>query len=110
MASKKIPLDQGSESNPGPGHGQRGKGTPQPENEADEKSASDNAPNINGIDDTAVLSAPGSTKWSPLRRAWEWKPKPARYDPDNPPKFTIWLNMLFGFVSDYPSSCKKYKN
>src|SRR5688572_10376563 len=36
-------------------------------------------------------------KCSAIRRLWNWKPKPARYDAENPPKFTIWLNMLFGF-------------
>jgi hypothetical protein len=34
-------------------------------------------------------------------RLWRWQPKPARFDPDNPPKFTVWLNILFGFVR-YP--------
>ncbi|KAL1839919.1 hypothetical protein VTJ49DRAFT_1007 [Mycothermus thermophilus] len=34
-----------------------------------------------------------------LRRAWRWKPKPARYDVDNPPEFTIWLNILFAFAA-----------
>ena len=92
--------DQGSGSNPGRSNGQHGKGIPQPGNETDEKSASDSTPITSGIDDDATLDVPESTKWSTLRRAWEWKPKPARYDPENPPKFTIWLNMLFGFVSD----------
>lgn len=42
---------------------------------------------------------PPSGKWTNrLRRAWSWKPKPARYDPANPPEFTLWLNVLFGFV------------
>ena len=30
---------------------------------------------------------------------WQWKPKSARYDPENPPKFTIYLNLLFAIVS-----------
>lgn len=29
---------------------------------------------------------------------WNWKPKPAQYDPDNPPKFSLALNLLFAFV------------
>ena len=41
-------------------------------------------------------------KWNTLQRAWNWKPSPARYDPENPPKFTIWLNVLFGFVCHHP--------
>ncbi|KAH6635665.1 major facilitator superfamily domain-containing protein [Chaetomium sp. MPI-SDFR-AT-0129] len=34
-----------------------------------------------------------------LHKAWKWQPKPARYDPEKPPKFTLWLNILFGFAS-----------
>jgi hypothetical protein len=49
-----------------------------------------------------------STKWKwillLIRQAWNWKPPPARYDADNPPKFTIWLNLLFGFVFHHPPS------
>lgn len=37
-----------------------------------------------------------------LRTIWEWKPKPARYDPDDPPKFSLALNILFAFVSAPP--------
>lgn len=29
---------------------------------------------------------------------WDWKPKPAQYDPENPPKFSLALNLLFAFV------------
>ncbi len=50
----------------------------------------------NDVEAAAVSS---SGKWHLIRRAWNWKPKPARYDPLNPPRFTIWLNLLFGFVS-----------
>ncbi|KAK3389725.1 major facilitator superfamily domain-containing protein [Podospora didyma] len=39
-----------------------------------------------------------------LQRAWRWKPKPARYDPENPPKFTVWMNMLFGFAACFTVS------
>lgn len=42
---------------------------------------------------------PQAGKWDAVRRLWNWKPRPARYDAENPPEFTIWLNMLFGFVS-----------
>ncbi|KAK3361115.1 major facilitator superfamily domain-containing protein [Lasiosphaeria ovina] len=38
------------------------------------------------------------------RRLWNWKPRPARYDPDNPPKFTVWMNILFGFASCFTVS------
>ncbi|SPQ23882.1 ae04440a-e43d-42c3-87a7-c3f3272458a3 [Thermothielavioides terrestris] len=44
------------------------------------------------------------TKWRLVRRLWDWKPKSARYDPQNPPKFTIWLNLLFGFASCFTVS------
>ena len=37
-------------------------------------------------------------QWGTILRLWNWKPKPARYDVKNPPKFTIWLNLLFAFV------------
>ncbi|KAK3292124.1 major facilitator superfamily domain-containing protein [Chaetomium fimeti] len=92
---------QGSESNPRPDHEQPGKGTPspQPGTETDEKSARDNKPTASRIDDTPASGVPESTKWSTLQRVWNWKPKAARYDPENPPEFTIWLNMLFGFAS-----------
>lgn len=38
------------------------------------------------------------------RRCWEiitWTPKRCRWDPDNPPKFNMALNLLFGFVSEH---------
>jgi hypothetical protein len=91
---------------PGPGHGLDGNtsyGTPQSESTAVQESDKEDTPTQDHTDnmETAGLSQPG--KWSAtLRRAWNWKPKPARYDPENPPKFTIWLNMLFGFVSHGP--------
>jgi hypothetical protein len=34
-----------------------------------------------------------------LQQAWHWKPKPARYDVDNPPDFSVSLNVLFAVVS-----------
>jgi hypothetical protein len=39
-------------------------------------------------------------------RIWEWKPPPARYDPDKPPKFTLLLNLLFAFVRDNHSAAQ----
>ncbi len=36
------------------------------------------------------------------RRVWNvitWTPKRCRWDPKNPPKFNMGLNLLFGFVS-----------
>lgn len=36
------------------------------------------------------------------RKVWDvvtWTPKRCRWDPESPPKFSMWLNLLFGFVS-----------
>jgi len=42
------------------------------------------------------------------RRCWNfvtWTPTRCRWDPDDPPKFSMALNLLFGFVSaDFPST------
>ncbi|KAK3897602.1 major facilitator superfamily domain-containing protein [Staphylotrichum tortipilum] len=66
----------------------------------------DNTPSqgeSNHVDPPKGPSPPG--KWATrLRRAWNWKPKPARYDPANPPEFTLWLNVLFGFASCFTVS------
>lgn len=38
------------------------------------------------------------------RKFWTfitWTPKRCRWDPENPPKFSMALNLLFGFVSNY---------
>lgn len=94
--------DQGLGSNPGPDDGQHEQGTPQPRNKTDETPGGDIPPTASAIEDTVAPDIQEPTKRSALRRAWEWKPKPARYDPENPPKFTIWLNLLFAFVSDPP--------
>ena len=34
-----------------------------------------------------------------VRRIWEWVPPPARYNLEDPPKFTLALNFLFSAVS-----------
>ncbi|RKU48874.1 hypothetical protein DL546_008274 [Coniochaeta pulveracea] len=34
-------------------------------------------------------------------RLYEWKPKPTRYDPENPPKFTLGLNILFAITTTF---------
>jgi hypothetical protein len=37
-----------------------------------------------------------------LKRCWKvitWTPKRCRWDPEDPPKFSMGLNLLFGFVS-----------
>lgn len=37
-----------------------------------------------------------------------WMPKRCRYDPDNPPKFNLALNLLFAFVSPVPALCPRH--
>ena len=111
MVNKKTGQSQktGPEFPLGPDNGHDGKGTPQSGSAAAQGFDKKNTQTLGHTDDmeTAGLSQPG--KWSAgLRRAWDWKPKPARYDPENPPKFTIWLNMLFGFVSHRPFSSSSY--
>jgi len=47
---------------------------------------------------------PRQRKLALLRRAWKWTPKPSRYDPANPPKFTVWTNILFAFAGCFTVS------
>ncbi|ESA42997.1 MFS general substrate transporter [Neurospora crassa] len=58
---------------------------------------------VDGVDEsTSTLDRfPWKSRLSTL---WHWKPEAARYDPDNPPKFTIWMNILFGFASCFTVS------
>ncbi|KAK0715584.1 major facilitator superfamily domain-containing protein [Lasiosphaeris hirsuta] len=42
--------------------------------------------------------------WDTVYRIWKWTPKPARYDPNNPPKFTVWMNILFAFAGCFTVS------
>lgn len=98
--------DHESSSTPEPAPEHDGKGTPQLTSEATSKATSDAAQGSDGEDishrdatnDVETADVSQHEKWGTIRRAWRWKPKPARYDPKNPPKFTIWLNILFGFV------------
>lgn len=66
-------------------------GTDTPSLNSSHSSDIQNDPNIS----TTSPTSPPTSKWTKL---WHWKPPPARYDPSNPPKFTIYLNVLFGFV------------
>lgn len=57
---------------------------------------------LSSSDDEQVSPIPdppakGETKQR-LLGLWNWIPPPARYDVENPPKFTLWLNILFAFV------------
>jgi hypothetical protein len=73
-----------------------GKGIPQPEiKDSQDSSDENNTP----VDESHTTTINDAGKRDIISRLWSWKPKPARYDPENPPKFTIWLNILFGFVS-----------
>lgn len=40
-----------------------------------------------------------------IHRIWHWKPSATRWDPDSPPKFTVWLNILFALVSLASKTC-----
>lgn len=55
-------------------------------------------------EDEATRPFTKGQRWHLIYRIWKWTPKPARYDAVNPPKFTIWLNMLFGFAACFTVS------
>lgn len=64
---------------------------------ANAQSSGISLPQIAQVDDADGSAA---TPWkNRFQTLWHWKPKAARYDPDNPPEFTMWINILFGFVS-----------
>ncbi|KAK4121647.1 MFS general substrate transporter [Parathielavia appendiculata] len=85
-------------------HKHHGKGTPGSEALTVETSEEGGRRHQIDIDDAETL-APRSKQWRILiRHAWNWKPRPARYDPDSPPKFTIWLNLLFAFAACFTVS------
>lgn len=59
-------------------------------------------PDATSDDDVEAMASSeksSNQKASFARRVYEWKPRPARYDSGNPPKFTLFLNILFAFVS-----------
>jgi len=73
----------------------------------------------NEFGDEAVNSSPSSRSIDEKRRfaivrdnafarkCWNfitWTPKRCRWDPEDPPKFSMALNLLFGFVSEKSSS------
>lgn len=74
---------------------------PQPDNdEADEK---DDQKNLfkESVESLSVASVDRDTSGL-IPRAWAfitWTPKRCRWDPENPPPFSLPLNLLFGFVS-----------
>ncbi|KAK0641475.1 MFS general substrate transporter [Cercophora newfieldiana] len=74
----------------------------------DSSTALDTASSTSVEDGDASPPAPNLAsppqKWDFIRRAWAWTPKPARYDPANPPKFTVWTNILFAYASCFTVS------
>lgn len=84
-------LETKEESGPEPDLGQDGKGAPQ--------SGTETPLGRLRVGHIEPADASERTIWRVIRRLWHWKPGPARYDAENPPKFTLWLNILFGFVS-----------
>ncbi|KAK1759227.1 major facilitator superfamily domain-containing protein [Echria macrotheca] len=64
------------------------------------------APNITT---TQESNHPVPRKWWKrlCKKTWNhplWTPPPARYDPLNPPKFTIWTNILYAFAACFTVS------
>jgi hypothetical protein len=62
----------------------------------------------NANDSTSTRSSDGEGRLARIknhqytRASWNfvaWTPKRCRWDPDSPPKFSLGLNLLFGFVS-----------
>jgi hypothetical protein len=54
--------------------------------------------NGSGLDTGDDKAASGTTRTSLISRL-SWIPKRCRYDPDNPPQFSLPMNMLMGLVS-----------
>jgi hypothetical protein len=63
----------------------------------------------NTVSDEEIVST-GQSDTTPVKRGtihriWHWKPSATRYDPNSPPKFTVWLNILFALVSLASKTC-----
>lgn len=89
--------------------GQSGKPTPSPDGRADTSNGllSDkqhDGQHEHDVHDIHVGDgSPEKSSWKAVvRRTWDWTPRPSRYDVNNPPEFTVWLNVLFAFVSNLP--------
>ena len=52
-------------------------------------------------DDTSLEEkpTPQATTWQKFYNIASWTPPRCRYDPANPPKFSLALNLLFGFAA-----------
>ena len=44
---------------------------------------------------------PRPTTWRNIYALLSYTPKRCRYDPDHPPGFSLWLNLLFGFAATF---------
>ena len=42
-----------------------------------------------------------ATRWRRLWHTLNWMPPWCRFDPENPPKFSMWHNVLFGFAGAF---------
>lgn len=54
------------------------------------------------VEDDGLLEKPGR-RLSSLLEMLNWMPPRCRYDPQNPPQFTLAMNILLGFVSPVES-------
>ncbi|KAK4185691.1 major facilitator superfamily domain-containing protein [Podospora australis] len=60
---------------------------------------------VQDVETASISTPPPTTSWrGKAHRIWSWQPPPSRYDPANPPKFTVWLNILFGFAGCFTVS------
>lgn len=59
-------------------------------------SEGDPQPNTVSRNETRKITARG---FQSLLQKYTWIPKRCRYDPDNPPQFSLPMNMLMGLVS-----------
>ena len=80
-----------------------------PQPEAPAKHAAVTSPDTKDEGDRASTAGPEAnppgdrTQWLPWR-IFLWTPKRCRYDPSNPPPFTLGLNILYAFVcAPHPS-------
>lgn len=65
-----------------------------------EKQASPASSN-NSLDQTKSETDEAQPVWRRALAIVTWTPPKCRWDPDEPPKFSIWLNILFGFAGAF---------
>ncbi|CAO1601754.1 hypothetical protein XANCAGTX0491_005391 [Xanthoria calcicola] len=76
----------------------RGSSQPDPPPTPDTTRTSSTAPSP---ECKSAPSAPSPPKWPTIWALIFYTPKRCRYDPANPPPFTIWLNLLFAFAGAF---------